>query len=254
MKTSPPKFKKNTNMCFEKFDRMISNFLQLNLDFKMKSQVSDHLILSRKFPTISLISFRKLIVVFLIFGCQNVWAIDESSKYQFHLRMGMYNGTYSGSGVEARGWSVPTTIDTELEVFLTRDKSFNLSASMAMELDTNKVNYTYAGVGQTYYLLSRGRKDIKTEKLVQIKTIPKTRYFWGWNTGIAQVLVIDYGLVLGTYSTTLDVSANGGMIYQISENMGFEARAGIGMGYGFSTVTVTGTTMRMLIGLTYFLK
>ncbi len=182
------------------------------------------------------------------------WGIDESSLYQFHLRMGMFNGSYAGSGVEARGWSVPTTIDAELEVFLTRDKSFNLTATMAMELDTNKVNYTYAGVGQTYYLLSRGRKDVKSEKLVQIKTVPKTRYYWGWNVGIAQVLAIDYGLILGTYSTTLDISGNAGMIYQIGENMGIEFRGGMGMGYGFSTVTVTGTTMRALIGLTYFLR
>jgi hypothetical protein len=196
-----------------------------------------------------------LIFAMLFWGIgSNCWALDEGSLYQFHMRMGMFNGTYSGSGVEARGWSVPTTIDVELEVFLTRDKSFNLTSTMAMELDTNKVNYTYAGVGQTYYLFSRGRKDVRTEKLVQIKTIPKIRYYWGWNVGIAQVLAIDYGLVLGTYSTTLDVSGNTGVIYPIGENLGIEARAGMGLGYGFSTVTVTGTTMRALIGLTYFLR
>ena len=170
-------------------------------------------------------------------------ALDLSSRYQVHMRMGLFNGSYAGSGVETRAWSVPTTLDAELEVFQDRDKSFNLRAIMAMELSTNKVNYTYAGVGQTYYFASRGKKELRTEKYVKISNIPKVRYYWGWNTGIAQVLTIDFGLVLGTYSTTLDVSGNLGMIYQLGENLGLEARAGMGLGYGFSTVTVTGTTM-----------
>ncbi|MCB9026735.1 MAG: hypothetical protein H6625_10485 [Bdellovibrionaceae bacterium] len=179
-------------------------------------------------------------------------ALDLSSKYQMHMRMGMFNGSYAGSGIETRAWSVPTTLDLELEVFLNRDKSFNLRSIMAMELSTNKVNYTYAGVGQTYYFLSRGKKELKTEKLVKISNVPKWRYYWGWNSGISQVLTIDFGLVLGTYSTTLDVSANTGFIYQLGENIGLEGQMGMGLGYGFSTVTVTGTTMRALVGIAYY--
>ncbi|MCB0392270.1 MAG: hypothetical protein KDD58_13340 [Bdellovibrionales bacterium] len=193
-----------------------------------------------------------LLFISILFLTNLAYAIDLSSRYQAHIRMGMFSGNYAGSGVETRAWSVPTTLDAELEVFINRAKSFNLRATMAMELSTNKVNYTYAGVGQTYYFLSRGKKELKSEKLVQISNVPKWRYFWGWNAGIAQVLTIDYGLILGTYSTTLDVSGNIGTIYQLGENFGLEARMGMGMGYGFSTVTVTGTTMRVLFGTTYY--
>ncbi|MBT4761191.1 MAG: hypothetical protein HOO06_05775 [Bdellovibrionaceae bacterium] len=193
-----------------------------------------------------------IFVALFLFQYENVFALDKGSRYQVHTRMGLFSGSYAGSGVETRAWSVPTTIDIEMEIFQSRVKSYTLRAVMAMELDTNRVNYTYAGIGQSNYIASRGRKDFRTEKRVQFKNTPKLRYYWGWNVGVAQVLVIDFGLVLGTYSTVLDMSGNAGAIYQVGENLGIEARAGLGLGYGFSTVTVTGTTTRMLVGLTYF--
>ncbi|MCB0366698.1 MAG: hypothetical protein H6624_00765 [Bdellovibrionaceae bacterium] len=186
-------------------------------------------------------------------GASSAWAIDKGAKYQVHLRAGLMQGTYSGSNVEGRTFSVPTTLDVELEVFRGRDESFTTRAIMAMELGDNRVNYTYAGVGRTYYLWSRGRKDVRKEKFVQIANIPKTRYYWSWNGGIAQVLAIPFGLVLATYSTTLDLSVAGGMIYQVTPNLGLEFQMGTGLGYGFSTVTVTGVTVRALFGVTYFL-
>lgn len=188
----------------------------------------------------------------LIFQGENAWSLDKGSRYQMHMRMGLFSGSYTGEGVASRAWSVPTTLDVEMELFQNRTHSYTLRAVMAMELGTNRVNYTYAGGGQTNYIASRGRKDFRTEKRVQIKNTPKLRYYWGWNVGVAQVLVIDFGLVLGTYSTTLDFSGNGGVIYQVGENLGLEARLGMGLGYGFSTVSVTGTTARLLFGLTYF--
>ena len=185
--------------------------------------------------------------------CNPAQAIDKGSDYQAHARLGLLSGSYSGPGVDQRGFSTPTTVDIEFEVFLGKSESFNLRAIMAMELDTNRVNYTYAGVGKVYYLHSRGRFVLKKEKKVQVTNTPKIRYYWGWNGGVAQVLVIPYGLVLATYSSVFDISANGGMIYQISPKMGLEFRLGLGMSYGFSTVTVTGTTVRALLGVTYFM-
>lgn len=193
-----------------------------------------------------------LFVGSLFFGSA-AHAIDNSSRYQVHARMGLLNGTYAGAGVEQRQFSVPTTMDLELEVFTDRDESFNLRSMMAMELGTNRVHYTYAGFGRSYYLYGRGKKDLRVEKLVSVQTIPKTRYYWGWNAGIAQVLVIPYGLVLASYSTTLDLSLSAGVIRQISNNVGVEFRGGLGLGYGFSAVTVTGVTMQAMLGITYFM-
>ncbi|MEQ1876017.1 MAG: hypothetical protein ABL958_05180 [Bdellovibrionia bacterium] len=167
--------------------------------------------------------------------------------------MGLLGGTYSGAGIDGRKFSVPTTTELELEVFTDVDESFNLRAVMAMELDTNRVHYTYAGFGKSNYFYGRGRKDLRTEKAISAKLVPRTRYYWGWNLGVSQVLVIPYGLVLASYSTTLDVSLSAGIIYQLSENLGVEFRGGFGMGYGFSAVTVTGVTTSALIGLAYFL-
>ena len=191
------------------------------------------------------------LAVFVLAGTAQ--AIDKSAKYQVHLRMGLLNGSYSGANIDSRTFSVPTTLDVEMEVFRGRDESFTLRAMMAMELTDNRVDYTYAGVGRVYYLSGRGRKDVRKEKFVQISNIPKTRYYWGWGGGIAQVLAIPFGLVLATYSTTIDLSVNGGVIYQATPNLGLEFRLGTGLGYGFSTVTVTGMTIRALLGVTYFL-
>lgn len=183
----------------------------------------------------------------------NVFAVDKSSKFQVHSRLGLMSGNFSGTGVPQRAFSTPTTIDIEFEIFTGRNKSFNLRTIMAMEFGTNQVNYTYGGMGQTYYLMSRGKKDVKQEKLVKVTNSPRHRYYWGWNMGVAQVLAIAYNPVLSTYSTTLDASVNGGAIFKISDNLGFETRLGFGIGYGFSSVTVTGSTLRLFFGLTYFL-
>lgn len=180
-------------------------------------------------------------------------ALDAGPKYQVHLRSGLMQGSYSGSNIDGRTFTVPTTLDVELEVFRGVDESFTTRAMMVMELGDNRVHYTYAGVGRTYYPWSRGRMDVRKEKFVEITNVPKTRYYWSWNGGIAQVLAIPFGLVLGTYSTTLDLSVAGGVIYQATPNLGLEFHLGTGIGYGFSTVTVTGMTVRALIGVTYFL-
>ena len=188
----------------------------------------------------------------LLSWSQNAAAIDRSAKYQLHIRTGVIQGAYSGASIESRSFMVPTSVDLEVEAFVDRDEAFTLRAIMAMEMSNNRVNYTYAGAGKTYYLGARGRKELKSEKAVQISMIPKTRYYWGYSAGIAQVLAIPFGLVLSAYSTTIDASVGSGVIYQITPNMGIEGHFGIGMGYGFSTVTVTGTTMRALVGVTYF--
>ncbi len=201
----------------------------------------------------NLLRLNGLILVFILtLQTNNALALDKSSKYQLHTRMGLFSGSYAGSAVNTTPWSVPTTIDVEIELFQSRTEAYALRATMAMELDTNIVQYTYAGVGKTNYIGSRGRKDFKTESRIQIKNTPKLRYYWGWNAGVAQVAAENLNLVASIYSTTLDFSANTGLIYQTGENLGFETRFGMGFGYGFSSVTVTGTTIRLLFGLTYF--
>lgn len=187
----------------------------------------------------------------LVLISQLTFALDNDTNYQFHARVGLLDASYAGSGLGRRTFAVPTTADLELEVFTARDESFHLRSMMAMELNTDRVDYTYAGFGKAYYLLGRGKSDIRSEKDISIKTIPTTRYYWGWNVGVAQVLVVPYGLVLASYSTTLDISLDAGVIHQVSENLGIELRTGVGTGYGFSAVTVTGVTFQALVGVTY---
>lgn len=196
-------------------------------------------------------------IILVIFASVCSWspssyAIDRSAKYQLHFRGGLMQGSYSGASIESRTFMVPTTTDIEVEAFIDRDEAFTLRAMMAMEMSNNRVNYTYAGAGKTYYLGARGRKEVKSERSVQITMIPKTRSYWGYSVGIAQVLAIPFGLVLSAYSTTLDASVATGLIHQITPNLGLEGQLGVGMGYGFSTVTVTGMTIRGLFGVTYF--
>jgi len=188
----------------------------------------------------------------LILGGTRAVAFDDTSLYQIHLRTGVFSGSYSGPGVDKQTFSVPTTMDFEFEVFTNSRRSFNFRAIVVMETDTNRVNYTYAGMGQSFYVFSKGRRDFRKEKDTLYYSTPKVRYYWGWSAGIAQVLAIPFGLVLATYSTTLDLSLNGGVIYQMNKDLGLEFRGGAGLGYGFSTVTVTGNTVRALLGLTYF--
>jgi hypothetical protein len=174
----------------------------------------------------------------------------HASDNQLHLNYGLLYGSYSGP-VTGK-FVVPTSLDVSYEWFSSNQGSFFIRATFAEDLVAVTPYYIYAGVGMNHYFLSKGMTTDLTDKDTTIIAVPKWRYYFGWDAGMAQVTVKTLGPILSVVSTTLDMGAHVGTIYQIDRKIGIEALLGTSVGYGFSAVAVTGFTGRFFIGATYF--
>ena len=182
------------------------------------------------------------------------WALPSwaGNTNEFHIRTGYQSGTYQGQA-QANGTYTSTTVfDVELEVHDEVRKSIAVRASMALDLNTSKTQYVYAGVGQRFYLGSAGVSTTIRDPDLNFVMKPKWRYHVGWDVGIAQVLVVEFGDLLNAYSTTLEFGPGGGAIYQWSDRFGIEGYMSYSQGFGFANVTTISQHLKFYFGLTYF--
>jgi hypothetical protein len=190
--------------------------------------------------------------LFLVGG--NTFAEDLGSLSEVHTRFGLVNGTYVGPTPGSSGqFSIISTLDVEYEKHTTTKDSYLLRGIIGYDQTTALLNYFYAGLGQRRYFQSYGQPIVGIEGNDLIRMIPKWRFYGSWDLGISQVLVISRGPVFQTYSTLFDVGINGGVVYQATDRLGVEFQAGYSYGYGFSSVAVVGSTIRALLGISYFL-
>lgn len=181
-------------------------------------------------------------------------ASEVGNISEIHARTGMVNGKFVGPTVESSGsFSVLTTLDVEYEKHTQTQQSYLLRGIIAYDQKTALMDYFYAGIGGRYYFQSQGRPLVDTYANDMIRSIPRWRFYGGWDAGLSQVLVITRGPVFQTYSTLFDVGVNGGAIYQLSDRVGLDFQLGYSFGYGFSSVAVVGNTVRALFGATFFL-
>ena len=68
---------------------------------------------------------------------------------------------------------------------------------------------------------------------------------------MSQVIVRSFGPTVQAVANMIDFGPNVGAIYQLTQNFGLEAHAGVTFGYGMSSTNATGHTERLMLGLTY---
>lgn len=192
-----------------------------------------------------------LFLVFILLLIDTAIAAEKNSKFQGHFRSGLLSASFSGSDSTDGSFSIPNAFDVEMEFFTSTRNAFIVRTTMAMDFSESKVRYTYGGGGQRYYFANPGLPARAFERGDAVIATPKIRYYAGYEVGIAQVLVLEFGPVLSTFSTVLEVGGNTGAIYQIGKNFGIEGQLGLGYGFGFSSVTVSGLVIRTFIGGSY---
>jgi len=180
-------------------------------------------------------------------------ASAQQEKSRFHFRAGYFSYSFAGAGVVTEPFSNMMTLNLEYEFFQSSRESHLLRSVIAMDFANAKLMYFNAGYGQRYYIGGSGMRFARQEGNVSLISVPKIRYFVGFNAGIGQVIVNSISAVAQINSSVIDVGLDGGMTYAIGETMSLSLSSGMSFGWGFSSVTVSGTTMHFLVGLSQFL-
>lgn len=177
-------------------------------------------------------------------------AAAKTRASQLHFRTGLVYGDYGGqfSGT----FSVPTALDIDYEVFTHNNRSYHFRFTQAVQLPDSVPFYTYGGGGYRFYLDSKGLVENQNEPGILISSSPRWRYYVGVDAGIAQVVVQTFGSIVQAVSNMLDVGVNGGLMYQVGENLSLELQVGGSFGYSFSSVPEQGATGRLFFGGAYF--
>jgi len=180
-----------------------------------------------------LVKFIGASIFFLAIAPSLARATEDS---QLHVRGGYFHATYWGP--QSGNISIPSTFDVEYERFLSNQSSLVFRYTMAMDLDTSRPYYNYAGTGMRYYFGSKGMEVDTKEMGVTISAIPRWRYYYGWDVGIGVGIVQTVGSILQIMTTVADAGLCLGTIYQLNKRFGAEVHVEVSTVQGFSNVSV----------------
>ncbi|MCB0364616.1 MAG: hypothetical protein H6624_08700 [Bdellovibrionaceae bacterium] len=192
-------------------------------------------------------------IALLLLAIELVSTLEASAKpraTQLHFRTGLIYGDFSGQF--SGSFSVPTALDIDYEVFTHNNRSYHFRFTQAVELPDSTPFYTYGGAGYRYYMDSKGILADQSEPGILISSVPRWRYYAGFDAGIAQVVVQSFGSIVQAVSSMMDLGLNFGLMYQVGTNLSLEVQAGTSFGYSFSSVPEQGFTGRFFVGGAYF--
>ncbi|MEQ1875609.1 MAG: hypothetical protein ABL958_03120 [Bdellovibrionia bacterium] len=190
---------------------------------------------------------RALAVLLLVLSASMAFADDNT---QLHVRTGLLDGKYFGA--TSGDFQVTSTLDIDHETFIANRRSRVFRAILGIDLISAKPFYTYAGTGMRFYVNSKGMRFDRSDDQYALMSYPRYRYYFGWDAGIAQVIVRSLGKVLQVVSSMIDIGVCGGAVWQVDRDFGIDLHVGVTSGYGFSSVAVVGYTTRALLGMTYY--
>ena len=185
--------------------------------------------------------------IFLIYS-PSILAKDYQT--QLHISLGMVSATYSGP--VSGDLSLPMALNFEYELIKSPSHSYTFDNTIAIDSADSKTKYFATHFGGRYYFLSSNLNFHENDHGNTISIIPKWRYYYGWNVGVAQVVVRSLGTVLDAISTVLEYGGHIGTIYQVGKSWGIEGKFSYLMGNGFSSVSVNSTVMQLYVGGAYY--
>jgi hypothetical protein len=174
-------------------------------------------------------------------------AASGTGDVQTHLRIGVVNGTFTGSADGS--FNVPSSIEGEGEYLYGNRFSSFARATLSLESSSGQFKYIFMGLGQRYYLFSRSGAIESDHEGVLVEIRPRMRYFIEGVLGISQVQIKAVTSTLIAQSTLLEYGAGAGLIYQISKTIGIEGNLGIAKGFAVSSVSVDALIVRGLLGV-----
>jgi hypothetical protein len=171
---------------------------------------------------------------------------------QVHFRQGFYNAVFKGNGDANGAFSLDRVLDFEYENVVSNRQTFLVRGILGVEVDSAQVKYAFGGIGQRYYFKSNALQWKVMEDGLMMNYVPRLSFYLGFDFGIAQVQVVNYGPVLSAYSTLIEYGGSGGVIYNIYKTIGLEGQLGMSYGNGFSSVAVTSQIIKIYIGLSMY--
>ncbi|HLE10627.1 MAG: hypothetical protein A2504_12860 [Bdellovibrionales bacterium RIFOXYD12_FULL_39_22] len=162
---------------------------------------------------------------------------DEfAHKSAINIGIGVMAGTYSGAAMKYHIGLTPT-VYLGHETFTAVGRSFVLSSMLASNDPTGPM---YIGLffERRYYFGDDNDNS-------------NWRYFAGWDLGLANLTLKEYGAGMVLHSLALDAGIDLGAIYKITDSFGICARLGASFNYGLSAYQATGITASSVVGFAY---
>lgn len=190
-------------------------------------------------------------LIFVSLACSSyLHASENSPEGMVHIHMGPVTGSYAGP--VASTFQALQSLNFEYE-FLKSNKTTNYIRSlMAFDGTKGRLMYFLNAFGVRNYFNSSSKYHRFNKEGESYTYFPRYRFFYGADVGISQVVVQELGTVLQATSTMIDIGGHIGASYHVRPQWALEFIGGYSYGYGFSTVAVTGTTMRIMVGGSYY--
>lgn len=193
----------------------------------------------------------KFFALMLLFVVPISLAEAASTSMQGHVRTGVVQGSFTGA--DSGEFSVVSSLELEGEVFTSSRASILAKATVSLDQQSGQFKYVYMGLGQRFYLLSRGRPVETYQEGVFASQRPNFRFFVEYGLGLAQIQVRSVTESLSVQSTVVELGGGGGTIYQISQNFGISFNLIWSKGFSVSSVSVDSTVIRGMIGVSGYL-
>lgn len=198
----------------------------------------------------------KLLSLFILFVSFQAQAKLED--LQINFRGGMITGSYDDprantadpAALAGTEFSVVPSFDVELETFETIRSSYYGRISIAQDLSTSVMNYSYFGLGMRTYFSGIGLPISASGDKTVIKISPKNRMYYGLDVGLSRVEVVRVG-ILSAPSTGIDFGGHAGNIYQLTDSIGFDAQFGMSYAMGLTNISTSGINIKFLFGVSY---
>ena len=177
--------------------------------------------------------------------------VAYSGGHQVHARMGgvyaKYDGVVSGT---VENYNM---IDLEYEYLFSNKSSYYFRTSEAFDIEKSIFTYSYFGLGMKYYFSSRGLYFEDIDGADIIISSPKWRYYYGWEIGVAHVVLQTIGEFLQINTSSYDYGATVGTIYNLTNKLGLEFNLTTQFSTGFTSISTGAVVAKGTVGLTYFL-
>ncbi len=195
----------------------------------------------------------RLKIVLLLSLSFGFTALSEAAatSLQGHIRTGMVQGRFTGA--DSGRFAVSSSLELEGEFFTSNRGSLLARATISLDPSSGQFKYIYMGLGQRFYLWSRGRPVEGYYESIYTSTRPKFRFFVEYGIGLAQIQVRSVTDSLSVQSTVVELGGGGGTIYQFSRNFGVSLNLMWSQGFAVSSVAIDSNVIRGMVGITgYF--
>jgi hypothetical protein len=180
------------------------------------------------------------------------WSARAVVLTAMHARMGMLVAEKNGYTSQVPATLNFNTLDLEYEVFTANKRSVAFRFTVAPDLTKNKVHYTYAGIGQRFYIDTKGMMVDEAEHDLSVTSLPRWRFSVGWDLGLSEITVTSVTSVLDIVASLYDLGVSSSLSYRLTDRLNLEGNLGASFGYGFSSVSVNVLIYRGTVGVNYF--